>query len=260
MTQTNGFGRQVFAELESALLPSGWDSDRVRVLGHRGAPAAGRPDNSVAAVTEALRRGADGAEVDVQLTADGALVCAHDPIDRLPVAARESLATLTEVLAAGQRPAGSSIVVEAKPVSDLAVAERTAQALADVLAAAAGNAAITVSSFDPVLLGMIRGACADLPVRTALLGNTADPLAAVACRAYADGHDEVHLPLVGVRRAPEVVELARRLGLGVAVWTVNRREDLHWVADLGVDAVITDDVPAARRELDRAAVPAPAAA
>jgi glycerophosphoryl diester phosphodiesterase len=50
------------------------------------------------------------------------------------------------------------------------------------------------------------------------------------------------------------------LGLGVAVWTVNRREDLHWVADLGVDAVITDDVPAARRELDRAAVRAPAAA
>jgi glycerophosphoryl diester phosphodiesterase len=260
MTQTNGFGRQVFAELESALLPSEWDSDRVRVLGHRGAPAAGRPDNSVAAVTEALRRGADGAEVDVQLTAAGALVCAHDPIDRLPAAARGSLATLAEVLAAVQRPAGCRVVVEAKPVTDLAVAQRTAQALADVLAAAAGNAAITVSSFDGVLLAMIREACADLPVRTALLGNTSDPAAAVVRRAHVDGHDEVHLPLAGVRRTPRVVQTARSLGLGVAVWTVNRRDDLHWVADLGVDAVITDDVPAALRELDRAAVRAPAAA
>jgi glycerophosphoryl diester phosphodiesterase len=259
MTQTNGFGRKVFAELESALLPSGWDSDRVRVLGHRGAAAAGRPDNSAAAVAEALRLGADGVEVDVQLTADGALVCAHDPIDRMPAAARQSLETLAEVLAAVQRPAGARVVVEAKPVTDPAVAERTAQALADVLAVAAGPAAITVSSFDRVLLAMIRRACADLPVRTALLGNTSDPTAAVVRRAHADGHDEVHLPLVGVRRVPQAVQVAQRLGLDVAVWTVNRRDDLRWVADLGVDAVITDDVPAARRGLDRVAVRAPAA-
>jgi tetratricopeptide (TPR) repeat protein len=50
-------------------------------------------------VTEALRLGADGVEIDVQLTADGVLVCAHDPIDPLPVAAQKSLATLAEVLA-----------------------------------------------------------------------------------------------------------------------------------------------------------------
>jgi glycerophosphoryl diester phosphodiesterase len=222
----------------------------------------------VEAVTEALRQGADGVEVDVRLTADGTLICAHDPVvldwtgarldvaasasgDLLGAAGPHSVATLGEVLAAAQRPAGSQVVVEAKRVTDVAVALRTAYALADVLGAAAGSAHVTVSSFDPALLAVIRTACADLPVRTALLGDTSAPAAAVVRRAHEDGHDEVHLPLVGVRRTPQVVETARWLGLPVTSWTVNRRRDLRWVADLGVDAVITDDVPRARAELDR---------
>jgi glycerophosphoryl diester phosphodiesterase len=256
MFTSNGFGREVVAEAEDTLL-SGRESDRIQVLGHRGAPAPGAPENSVAAVTEALLLGADGVEVDVWLTADGTLVCAHD----LAAADRNSLATLPEVLAAAQCPAGCRVVVEAKPVTDAAVARATADALADVLGAAAGNADITISSFDPVLLAMIRGACADLPVRTALLGDRSEPAPAVVRRAHEDGHDEVHLPLAAVRRRPEAVETARWLGLSVALWTVNSRPDLRWVAGLGVDAVITDDVLVAWSELDRtAAEPAEAVA
>src|SRR5688572_12125022 len=102
MYQSNSFdgqGRQVVAEAEGTLLLSGRESDRIQVLGHRGASAPGSPENSVAAVTEALLLGADGVEVDVWLTADGTLVCAHD----LGAVDRNSLATLTEVLAAVQR-------------------------------------------------------------------------------------------------------------------------------------------------------------
>jgi glycerophosphoryl diester phosphodiesterase len=50
------------------------------------------------------------------------------------------------------------------------------------------------------------------------------------------------------------VETAHALGLEVALWTVNRRPELQWVADLGADAVITDDVLTAWSELDRAVV------
>lgn len=224
--------------------------DRIRVLGHRGAPAPGRPENSVAAVTEALLLGADGVEVDVWLTDDGALVCAHD-LDA--VADRSALATLPELLAAVEQAAGARIVVEAKPVADAGLAARTASAVADVLRSSAPTAAVTVSSFDPALLAMIRATCADLPVRTALLGEKWQPAAEVVERAAVDGHDEVHLPLVAVRRAPQTVGTARDLGLSVSLWTVNRRSDLQWVAELDVDAVITDDVLAAWSELDRAA-------
>jgi glycerophosphoryl diester phosphodiesterase len=222
-------------------------------------------------VTAALRQGADGAEIDVRLTADDELVLSHDGIvrtrngQRLDVAAstsgdlfaaagRNSVATLADVLAALQRPVGSQVVVEAKSVTDVPGALRTAHVLADVLGAAAGSADVTVSSFDPALLALIRRTCADLPVRTALLGDTSDPAAAVVQRAHEDGHDEVHLPLVAVRRTPWAVDTARSLGLAVTCWTVNRRSDLRWVAELGVDAVITDDVQGARGELDRAAI------
>jgi glycerophosphoryl diester phosphodiesterase len=245
--RSHDVGRPVF-DLPEDPFTSGRD-DRVCVLGHRGAPGSGRPENSVAAVTEALLQGADGVEVDVWLTEDGTLVSSHD----LPTAAdRGLLATLPELLDAAQYPAGAQVVVEAKPVTDPAVAARTASALSDVLRTSAGSAAVTVSSFDPELLGMIRAACADLPVRTALLGDKSAPAAEIVHRAHQDGHDEVHLPLVAVRRTPEAVETARLLGLSVALWTVNGRSDLQWAAELGVDAVITDDILTAWSELDRA--------
>ena len=272
MYESNGstrLGRQVIADLETSLLPS-QRTGGVQVLGHRGAPAPGRPENSVAAVTEALRQGASGVEVDIWLTADGALVCTHDAVVRTRAGARAAaaacerrdllaadgapLATLDELLAAVQRPAGSRIVVEAKPVDDPALAVRTAHVLADVLRTGTGNADVTVSSFDPFLLALIRAACADLPVRTALLGDKTDAATTVVRRAAADGHDEVHLPLTAVRRTPEAVDLARWSGLSVGLWTVNDRQDLRWAAELGVDAVITDDVPAARGELDALAL------
>jgi glycerophosphoryl diester phosphodiesterase len=275
---SNGLSRQMVAELEDALLRSGRESGRVQVLGHRGSPAApGRPENSAAAVREALRQEADGVEIDVRLTADGVLVCAHNPVavgrtgalldvatsasgDLLDEVDGAPLATLAEMLAAGQRPSGSRIVVEVKPVPDPAVARETARVLADVLATSAGTAEITLSSFDPVLLGLVRRACADLPVRTALLGEKTDPVDAIVRRADEDGHDEVHLPVAGARRTPEALAAARDRGLSVALWTVNRRRDLRWAAQLGVSAVITDDVPRARRELDRDAVLEQAAA
>ena len=234
---------------EDPFAPLVREDDRVRVIGHRGAPVGGRPENSVPAVTEALLQGADGVEVDVWLTEDGTLVSTHD-LDGL--ADLSSLATLPELLAAVRDGDGAQVIVEAKPVADAAVAVRTASVLADVLRSFAGNAAITVSSFDPALLALIRAACADLPVRTALLGEKADPVAEVVRRAHDDGHDEVHLPLVAVRRTPQAVATARSLGLSVSLWTVNGRSDLQWVAELGVDAVITDDILTAWSELDRA--------
>ena len=248
-------------------LPSGAELGRVRVVGHRGSPSPARPENSVAAVAEAVLLGADGVEIDVRLTADDVLVCSHDSSARTRTGARQdvaastsgelvdatgrALATLDELL--GAAPEGFAVVVEVKPVTDSAVAARTVELLVDVLRTAACSLDITVSSFDADLLAIIRAACADIPVRTALLGDKTDPAPAVVQRAARDGHDEVHLPLVAVRRDPQVVETAHRLGLSIALWTVTTRDDLRAVADLGVDAVITDDVTTAWSELDRAA-------
>ena len=93
----------------------------------------------MAAVSQALDQGADGVEIDVWLV-ETARWSARTTWSRRR---RDALATLTDLLAAAQRPAGARVVVEAKPVADAAVAVATAAALADVLRTSAGSADIT---------------------------------------------------------------------------------------------------------------------
>ena len=49
----------------------------VEIIGHRGASAEA-PENTLAAIQLAWQQGADAAEIDVMLTADGQLVAIHD--------------------------------------------------------------------------------------------------------------------------------------------------------------------------------------
>ena len=57
--------------------------ERTLVWGHRGASGYA-PENTMAAFEKAVELGADGIELDVQLTKDGELVVIHDEtIDRV---------------------------------------------------------------------------------------------------------------------------------------------------------------------------------
>src|SRR5512136_697214 len=60
-------------------MTSEWLTRRGRLLNiaHRGASAAA-PQNTLAAFRKAVELGADGVELDVQLSADGAVVVIHD--------------------------------------------------------------------------------------------------------------------------------------------------------------------------------------
>ncbi|XP_070580830.1 glycerophosphodiester phosphodiesterase 1-like [Ptychodera flava] len=56
--------------------------NRATVIGHR-AGACNAPENTIAAIREAKRNGADGVELDVHFTKDGVPVIIHDPsVDR----------------------------------------------------------------------------------------------------------------------------------------------------------------------------------
>ena len=239
------------------------------VLGHRGFPGPQQRENSVRAVEAALTHGADGVEVDVRLTADGMLLCSHSEAvrtqggNRVVLSASTTaevqravwqsgarLATLQEVLEAVRQHGPCRLVVEAKPVASTAAVRRTAQALKAALRTVVGDVEIVVSSFDSALLGVFRGAVSG-GVRTALLGDVGAPAHSVLRGALDAGHDEVHLNIADLRRTPQVVGMARHLGVAVTAWTANATEDLRWLAELDVDAVITDDVIAARATMSR---------
>lgn len=228
------------------------------LLAHRGCPAVDRPENTVAAVVAARQSAIDGVEVDVRLTADRILVCSHDAgllrlagspllighstvdeIRQVALAGGHRTATLDENLAAAR----GRLVIEAKPVCDEAIARDTADSLCATLERAAPGPAVTVSSFDAALLRVIRSALrrAGRPyVRTALLGSPATSVHALMRRALDDGHDELHPHVRGLLGAPHLVGVAHALGASVTCWTVNRRSDLRRLAELGVDAAISD--------------------
>jgi glycerophosphoryl diester phosphodiesterase len=245
------------------------------ILAHRGCPTPDRPENTVAAVAAALAGGADGAEVDVRLTADGTLVCSHDAnlfrlsgrdlsiagsaarvLRSVPLSGGHILARLDEILQAARNYGRRRVVVEVKAVSDSGTALRTAGALRKLLADFPADLDITVSSFDPALLTVVRGATADLAVATALLGSSVTPFGALLRRAVEDGYDEVHPNVVSALRDPALVATAHSLGIGVTCWTVNERLQMADLADRGIDGMITDDLASARATLRGLVMPA----
>jgi hypothetical protein len=63
--------------LGSILAVQDWKSDEATVILHRAASMAA-PENSVPALVEAVRQGADGVEIDIRRTKDGHLILYHD--------------------------------------------------------------------------------------------------------------------------------------------------------------------------------------
>jgi glycerophosphoryl diester phosphodiesterase len=210
---------------------------------------AGPVENTLEAFLEARRLGADGVELDVRLTADGALAVHHDaeipglgPIATLSVADLPShVPLLADVLAVCD---GMLVNVEIKNAPQDQGHDPT-EAVAALTAAAIEEAGWTdrvlVSSFQSRTLQAVRAADGRLALG-ALWGFDVRPEAALV-EAVADGFPAVH-PFVSFV-TPELVERAHDAGLAVNVWTVNSDDDLRAMVAFGVDTVITDRLRAA---------------
>jgi glycerophosphoryl diester phosphodiesterase len=211
------------------------------VWAHRGA-AQLEVANTVAAFAEARRLGADGVELDVHLSADGALVVHHDPaIDGVGEIAATGVSQLpdwvpllADVLDACE---GMVVNVELKADHPVGLAAAAAAALDEL----GWTERVVVSSFDPTLLDDVAATDPRL-ARGQLVAWTADATAALDAAAVA-GHAAIHPFVPQVDAA--LVARAHDRGLAVNVWTVNAPKDLRAMVALGVDAVITDVVPEA---------------
>lgn len=249
----------------------------VLVLAHRGLPAPGRPENTLAAVDAALTAGADGVEVDLRLTADGVLVLAHDPdlrrVAGLPLAVaetswpllRSAAATAGVALTTAEEAlvltAGHRVVLEVKqPPPGPAAVARTALVVAGLLRSLQRTGLpldVTVSSFSADVVAHVRRLLpAGDGVRTALLGRPLVRPASLVRQALAVGHDEVHPHTCALLAAPEAVATAHAVGLAVVPWTVNRRREVRRLDRLGVDGLITDVPASARLALSTSGTPA----
>ncbi len=225
------------------------------IQAHRGSPdpAGGIGENTLEAFVRARQLGADGVELDVRLTADGALAVHHDPvIEQVGAVAELSTGELPSSVplldAALDACAGLIVNIEIKNLPGepgFDPTDHVAGQVADLVIATGRESGVVISSFWPGTLEAVRDADPDLA--TGLLwASWADPADAVTA-ALSRGCTALHPHVDLVSEA--LVEQAHAAGLSVAAWTVNGPAPVRAAQQAGVDTIITDDVAVARSTL-----------
>jgi glycerophosphoryl diester phosphodiesterase len=240
----------------------------VAITAHRGSSLRA-PENSLGALTAAVEDGANIAEIDVQETADGAVVVIHDtdlrriagdPRGIWEVSSAE-LATLD---------AGSwfdpGFASERIPTLEQAIRlvrgrmllnielkfnghdERLVERVVEILNREGFAEEAVITSLDYGALQDVRSLTSVVPVGF-IVASTLSRITRL----------DVDLIAIERRRAtPSFIRAAHRAGKEVHVWTVNDRAGMQRFVELGVDNIITDD-PAMLRDLlaERAALSDP---
>lgn len=224
--------------------------DRPLVLAHRGARRRA-PENTLEAYAAARDLGADGVELDVRRTRDGALVLHHDPgpadgpvlatLDHAEV--RERFPTIPTLAEALDVCAGLLVNVEIKNLPwepDFDAEERVVDDVIALLRARDDADRVLVSSFHLATVDGMHERAPEVPTAFLFLAGL-DPREVVDLAADR-GHVAVHpdVRALGGPEVPAFVAHAHDRGLQVNVWTVNEPADMVRLADLGVDALVTD--------------------
>jgi glycerophosphoryl diester phosphodiesterase len=235
----------------------------MQVWGHRGA-LHDAPENTLAAFQKAVDLGADGVELDVQLTRDGEVVVIHDErVDRVsdgqgyvkdhtlaelkrmnfnkrgitPPLFME-IPTLDEALGV-LGPAGVVVNVELK-TGIVFYDGLEAKALAIVGRHGMMGRAV-FSSFNH--FSVQRAKALEPGAMTALLCGGGIIATGEQCEKV--GACALH-PDVRAMRCPGLVSDCRARGVKVHAWTCDAEADFRDAAELGVDAVIVNDIAKAR--------------
>ena len=233
------------------------ESGETLVFGHRGAMAQA-PMNTLAAFDLAREQGADGIELDVQLSRDGHLVVIHDETVDSTTDGRGSLSQFTlsalkrldaggwfATNFAGQRiptldevfdAFGNEMLINVEIKARRDSLDRVERQLADCICRHNMRDRVIVSCFDPAILRRVR---------------SMTPLVMMGFLHQPDMPAAHHRPLRIMRheaRHPRhdmvdeaYMNWARAQGYYVNVWTVNAGERALQLKGLGVNAIITDE-------------------
>jgi glycerophosphoryl diester phosphodiesterase len=232
------------------------------------------PENTLAAIRAAIESGADGAEIDVQLSADGVVAVFHDEdlmrlagdprrlaeltigeLQRFDVGSwfgpefrGERIPTLDAILEeAGDR---LTLNIELKMTRIGSDPAPLVRGVLDALDRHGARGRCVISSLSSGALAEVRRQAPDIRIGFIIFEAVGDPT-------------RLDLDFLSVREAiatDDLIARARRRGWPVHVWTVNDPDRLASLVDRGVSDVLTSDpaVMVARRaelsalgELDR---------
>lgn len=223
-------------------------SSRPLVFAHRGGSTLGQ-ENTITAFDRGLAAGADGLELDVQLSRDGIVVIHHDRVlgrtnrGTGPVRDRTAgelaafdVPTLGGVL---ERYPETRIIIELKePGADLA------RAVVEDVRRAGAAGRVCLGSFSVRALRAARAcdpgvatSAGRMEVRLALYRSWINLAPGrVAYQAFQVPETSGSTRVV----SPRFVRLAHKAGLVVQVWTVDGPDDIRRLLEWGVDGIISD--------------------
>lgn len=201
--------------------------NRPLLLGHRGASRYA-PENTVAAFELALRHGCDGFEFDVRYTRDARSVICHNPFYRRRRIEKHLLSQF-------ELPTADEVIRDFVDRAYLDIELKVpgeAEAILRALDAADGESFV-ISSFLPDVLKSVHASAKKIP-----LGLICENVRQL--RRW----DSLPIDVVMVHRKlakNELIEELHSAGKRIFVWTVNRPTEMRRLAELGVDALISDD-------------------
>jgi len=233
----------------------------ITIHAHRGVSTRA-PENTLAAVRDAISAGADYVETDVQLSKDDVLVIAHDSdFSRLGGVAKKVWDLTYEEIRA--IPLGSRATPEFRneitPTLDALLVETKGRIKVNIELKYYGNhqpglarkvveAVRTRGMLDQVVIQCleyeplleVRRLAPEVPGGYLLSLNAREP-----SRLKVD-----FLSVEQKRLDRAFIQQAHRRGQQVYAWTINTAEDIRRLLDLGIDGVITDQPALARKTLD----------
>lgn len=222
------------------------------IWGHRGASSVKR-ENTIEAFEEAARLGADGVELDVRRSLDGALAIHHDAafadgrliVETPAIALPSDVTTLRDALVVC---GDMTVNIEIKNVPidpDWDPDESLATAIVALVNEIGVGSRVIVSSFGLAAIDAVRALDPSIATGWLTLVNY-DQLRALDT-VINHGHAALHPYFTTV--TDELVTAAHKAGVSINTWTVDDPDEMRRLATLGVDGLITNDVALAVQTL-----------
>jgi len=232
----------------------------ILIIGHKGASLI-TPENTLKAFQKAIELKADYVEFDIHITKDGEIIIIHDSdtfnatgvkglikdmnldqIKNLDAGEGEKIPTIRELISIVRKKIGLQIEIKSINLLDKLIHILREENLisTSIVSSFILNELLKLKLLEPsVKVGLLLSA--DL-VRPKLIKRKIEKIAK-------NNFYSIHPPFNTTDK--EIVDFAHNFGLKVIVWTVNDREIMEKLIEIGVDGIITDDISLANEVLGR---------
>jgi glycerophosphoryl diester phosphodiesterase len=212
----------------------------VITFAHRGARLI-EPENTIPAFRAALDMGATGIETDVWLSADGEVVCAHDPVVARGLRRKRISSTTAEELATFGIPRFADVYAELGTAFECSVDVKSADAAEGLVEVGRAHDALErlwVCSPDVDLLRALRPEPRVKLVHSDRRSSIGTPLERHAFDLSSAGIDAMNLH--HTEWSAGLVSLFHRFDVRAFAWDTQEVRHLRAVLGMGIDAVYCD--------------------